>query len=61
MLSIALLLTALTSTAQADPHMWGVGPTVSTVVFPVTYPGKLPTAVPSSASTTTSASSPAPT
>jgi hypothetical protein len=48
MLSIALLFAALSPSAQADPHMWGVGPTVSTVVFPVTYPGKLPTAVPSS-------------
>ncbi|MCK6524441.1 hypothetical protein L6R49_23800 [Myxococcota bacterium] len=48
MLSIALLFAALTTTAQADPYMWGVGPTVSTLVFPVTYPGKLPTAVPSS-------------
>lgn len=36
----------LATVALADPYMWGVGPAVSTVVFPVTWPGSLPTATP---------------
>lgn len=42
-----LLLTLLAAPlALADPYMWGVGPALSTVVYPVSFPGSLPTATP---------------
>ncbi|MCB9762912.1 MAG: hypothetical protein H6739_24135 [Alphaproteobacteria bacterium] len=41
----ALLLLALGGEAQAAPYMWGIGPSVSTLLFPIRYPGQFPTAL----------------
>ena len=41
---LPFLLSVLTapSHAASGPHMWGVGPAVSTIVYPGSYPGDLP-------------------
>lgn len=46
MLTTALLSLVLAPSAHAGAFMWGVGPSISTVVFPVSYPGALPTTLP---------------